>query len=462
MIWLALLALGCGLWMLQHRVATMVLFLFYLTNGFQLIPAIWFDTGMGIQKGADFALLLLFFAFSTNFTTHIQRIRDDAIARTIVIFLGFVIVAIAYSRFELGYDFMVIMRAARRFFFLLGYFVFRQFSYKEVEKLLHIIVGITFVQCLIFLAQVVFGVTLLNRSSDELTELSDRGAIGEWKRLYNLPEYTLFSLFYLFYSDRFKAYIKIACITVLSASFMLTLHRSWITWFIIVLAFVGLFRTSGLWKKIVLGGSVAIFALIPAIFPILGERMDSGIADFKNAVDGGYNIRGNRFDDSFSFRIAHVLERWDFVTRDATSVIFGLGFLTEDASQSQYLNFSVGWADKYGTRQIDTADISWSLLFLWCGVVGALLYTWMYWRHLLMMWKQRSINVAASGFSFMLLYFLTSFTSTAYMDATTFIAFVLVAASVAIVLENRERNYNEEVNTILASMPYRRASLGWS
>lgn len=451
MIWLGLLAIACGLWFTKQKVATVIIFFFFLTNGFQLIPALWFDTGMGIQKGADFALIILMTAFTGSLMDNVKMLRTDPIARAIMVFIGFVFISIIYSKFVLQYDMMVILRVARRFLFLLGYFVFKQLSYKEVEKIIHIMVGITFVQCLIFLAQIYFGVTLLNRQSDEVVELSGRGAIGEWKRLYNLPEYTVFCMLYLMFTDKIRTFIRVSFVSIMSIAFVMTLHRSWITWFIVVIGFVGLFRTSGLWKKILTVTTISAFALLPILLPAVGERLESGLDDIKNAMSGGFNANTNKFEDSFSFRIAHVLERWDFITREPAGVIFGVGFLTEDANQSQYLNFSVGWADKYGTRQIDTADISWSLMFMWCGVVGSVLYLVYYFRNTFYLWKHRESNIAVVGVSYMLLYFLTSFTSTTFIEATSIIVYCMITAATTIELTEKSKQYTQEIDTILTN-----------
>ena len=443
---------------MHQRVASVVLFFFFLTNGFQLVPVSWFDTGFGIQKGADFALIILLVAFASNMLENVKLLKTDSIARSILVFIGFVFIAVLFSKLYLNYDLTVILRVARRFLFLLGYFVFRQLSFKEVEKIIHIIIGITFVQCLIFLAQIFLGITLLNRQSDEITELSGRGAIGEWKRLYNLPEYTVFSMLYLMFTDKIKIQWRSLLISIMSIAFVMTLHRSWISWFIVVIGLVGLFRTSGIWKKVLTIATVSAFALLPIVFPALGERMESGIDDFKNAMTGGYNANSNKFEDSFSFRIAHVLERWEFVTREPTSAVFGIGFLTEDANQSQYLNFSVGWSDKYGTRQIDTADIAWSLMFLWCGVVGTFLYMLYYLKNTYYLWQHRESNIAVAGFSYMLLYFLTSFTSTSFIDSTSFAAYCMITAAHVLEKNAKQTAYQEDVNALLmkSGIEYRR------
>ncbi len=444
------------LWILRFRSAALTMFFFFLTNGFQLIPVSWFDTGLGIQKGADFALLLLFFFFATRWTDHLRLLRSDSIARAVAIFIAFIIAGILFSKFFYHYDFNFIFRAARRFFFVLGYFVYRELSDEEIHATIRALLFITFVQCIIFLAQLVLGVNLLNRQSDEITELSERGAIGEWKRLYNIPEYTVLFLFYALFHDGLKKKYRVLLSIVLGAALVSTLHRSWLSSFIAALCFTALFRTSSLFKKLSMSLAVLAFALVPAIFPALGERMDSGMGDFTNALNGGYNTHTNKFDDSFSFRIAHAMERFNHVAQDPRRWVFGLGFLTEDSGQSQYLNFSVGWRDKYGTKQIDTGDIAWSIMFLWLGFVGTFLYMFLYARFMRFMWRDRANPLATIGFGYMLMYFLISFTSSVFIEATTFTAVSLLAAAVVTESRSRERAYNAEVDAILMNSDYLR------
>ncbi len=454
MIWFLLIVVACGLWTLRYRSAALTMFFFFLTNGFQLVPVSWFDTGVGIQKGSDFALLLLLFFFVSKWTEHIKLLRSDPIARSLAVFVAFIIVGVLFSRFYYGYDISAIFRAARRFLFVLGYFVYRELSYEEIQKTLRILLFITFVQCVIFLMQLVFGVTLLNRQSDEITELSERGAIGEWKRLYNIPEYTVLFLFYALFNDSLKSRYRIICSVVLGAALVSTLHRSWLSSFIITLCFLVVFRSSSIWKKLSMSFAVLAFALVPAIFPALGERMDSGLADFSNAMNGGYDTHSNKFDDSFSFRIAHTMERFDHVANDPKKWLFGLGFLTEDSGQSQYLNFSVGWRDKYGTKQIDTGDIAWSIMFLWLGFAGTILYLFAYFRIMRRMWRDRDQALAIIAYGYMFMYLLISFTSSVFIEATTFTAFTLLGAAVVSAREYREAEYEQEVERVLLQSDY--------
>ncbi len=448
MIWFTLIAIGCALWMLRFRTAALMIFFFFLTGGFQVIPSVWFDTGMGIQKGADFALLLLVFFFMTAVPSHIALLRKDKVARAIAVFIAFVFAGIFFSKFFYSYDINFVFRAARRFFFLVGYFVYRDLEVEEVQKTVRVLLIITVAQCVVFLLQLVIGVNLLNRQSEEITELSERGAVGDWKRLYNIPEYTVLFLFMVLFDDKMKSRYRIICTLIMGAALVSTLHRSWLSSFIIVLCFVGLFRTSNMWKRIGMSFAVIAFALVPAIFPALGERMDSGIEDFNNAINGGYNTRSNKFEDSFSFRIAHALERFDHVAAEPKRWVFGLGFLTEDSGQSQYLNFSVGWHDKDGTKQIDTGDIAWSIMFLWLGFLGTLLYVFFYFRTMRLLWKDRAHSFSISSFAYLLMYFLISFTSSVFIEATTFTAICLLSACVVSAQEKRNEEYEAELDEI--------------
>lgn len=458
MFWLPILAVLCGLWVLKFRLQAVLMILFFITNGFQLIPTSYFDTGFGLQKGVDFALLGILFITTYTLPTCIRIAKEDYIARSITYFLLFIFFCVIYSKFFLAYDLIVVLRVARPFLFFLGYFIYRQLSFDDSKKLITYILNITTVLCFVYLSQLLTGTVLLNRQSDEVTEAFGNRILntsGGTMRMYNLPDFTIFALFYCIFSTSIRGWLKPFYISVFSLSFVMTMHRSWMSWFVIIILFLMVSRDSTIWKKLALGGLLVMFSAIPIVFPAIGERLNSGIGDLQNAIQGGYESRGD-FEDSFSFRIAHVLERWNYISKDTEKMLFGIGFLTEDAVQSRYLNFTVGWRDSSGLRQIDTADITWSLILLWCGVIGAIVFTSLIFVFIRYTWKERASNIAVAGFGFCLLYFLTSFTSTALIQPTTFMSLTLLISCVALEKIASREAYNLEVNTTLERLPYRR------
>lgn len=458
MFWLPILAVLCGLWVLKFRLYAALMILFFLTNGFQLIPASYFDTGMGLQKGADFALIGILFVVAYTLPACIRIVKEDYIARSIIYFLAFIFVGILYSKFVLAYDLMVILRVARRFLFFLAYFLYRQLSFEDSKKLITYILNITTVLCFVYLSQLLTGTVLLNRQGDDTSDLLGSRILntsGATIRMYNLPDFTIFSLFYCIFSTSIRGWLKPFYISVFSLSFVMTMHRSWLSWFVIIIMFLIIARNSTLWKKLVLGSLLALFSIVPILFPAVGERLNSGIGDIQNAMQGGYEARGD-FEDSFSFRIAHVLERWNYISKDVEKMVFGIGFLTEDASQSRYLNFTVGWRDSTGLRQIDTADITWSLILLWCGVTGTVIFTFLILVFIRYLWKERDSEIAVAGFGFCLLYFLTSFTSTGLIEPTNFMSMVLFISCVTLEKIVRRDAYVQEVNATLERLSTRR------
>jgi hypothetical protein len=448
----------CGLWVLKFRLYAVLMVLFFLTNGFQLIPASYFDTGMGLQKGADFALIGILFIVAYTLPACIRIIKEDYVARSILYFLAFILIGILYSKFILAYDIMIILRVARRFLFFLGYFIYRQLTLEDSKKLVTYILNITTVLCFVYLSQLLTGTVLLNRQGDEMSDAMGGRILntsGTTIRMYNLPDFTIFSLFYCIFSSSIRGWLRPFYISVFSLSFVMTMHRSWLSWFVMIIMFLIVAKNSTLWKKLVLGGLVILFSTVPILFPAIGERLNSGIGDIQNALQGGYEARGD-FEDSFSFRIAHVLERWNYISKDTEKMIFGIGFLTEDASQSRYLNFTVGWRDSTGLRQIDTADITWSLILLWCGITGTVIFTFLIFVFIRYLWKERNSDIAVAGFGFCLLYFLTSFTSTGLIEPTTFVSIVLYISFATVEKIARRDAYAIEVNKVLERLPNRR------
>ncbi|OYU92629.1 MAG: hypothetical protein CFE21_23145, partial [Bacteroidetes bacterium B1(2017)] len=73
--------------------------------------------------------------------------------------------------------------------------------------------------------------------------------------------------------------------------------------------------------------------------------------------------------NTFSYRLAHFIERAQFVSKEPLESIFGLGFITENSTSANKLHFNVGLLDVKTNKitQIDTGDVVWSLLILQGG-----------------------------------------------------------------------------------------------
>lgn len=165
---------------------------------------------------------------------------------------------------------------------------------------------------------------------------------------------------------------------------------------------------------------------VPVLFT-LQERLESGVADFVNAISGGYEMAN--VQDNLSFRLAHLLERLLYVFTTPERFAFGAGMLTEESPEAGQLGFIVGYKDESGTiLQVNMGDIAWSTLILRFGVIGTLLFLALYMRSIALVWRARESEFSTSGSAYLILFLLTTITSSLTIEPHMFAALSMLVA----------------------------------
>lgn len=426
MVWLLITALAIVLYQRKRRVHSLVLLLFLITSGFQLVPPSAFETSFGLNKGADFGVL----GIVVLFLLHYKKLRDfvtgAGFARRLIAFLAFLAIAIAYSIVVFGYDYSAVVRASRHFLVLLLFFLLRNLTADERENVWVALRRVTVVQGIIFLLQIPLGVSLLNTGLYEgaVQEMSVAGI--SFTRYYSFPLFAPLFFFEGLWKLRFTGPRHLLTMSILGLSLIATLHRGLI--FALVIATVILVLKNGLGRLKFAFALIAIALAFPAAEFII-ERLQSGFGDFLNAIAGGYEM-GRLTTDTFSFRLAHLLERVLYAASSLQHAVFGAGLLTEDAPQAEQLGFIMGYPHPWGGfTQIDTADIAWSLLIIRLGFVGTGLYILTYLYALKGSWQSIETRYGAAGFGFLLTYLILTFTSSLFVDPGTMAGMCLIACT---------------------------------
>ncbi len=245
--------------------------------------------------------------------------------------------------------------------------------------------------------------------------------------LWSPPYLAIYFLFYVILNKEYKNKQRVLYIFILLLPTFLSFHRSNIAAVALSLvAVLFLYQDSfaAKFKKIILIGILSIpIGLL--LINMINDR--GGSSDVASVLNGEYvdidyveELQGN----TFSFRIAHLYERYMYVAGNTVKHLFGAGFVHEDSFYvRQNFDFIIGLRDETTGEiiQIDTSDISWSVLILRFGIIGTLLYLIFTIRILFIGFKYRTTQLGGVVLGQMIVLFITSLTSTSYLFPLYFI-----------------------------------------
>lgn len=125
-------------------------------------------------------------------------------------------------------------------------------------------------------------------------------------------------------------------------------------------------------KKIALS---VTFMLCVACFLSYDKKFSSRLIEMTQEI---HTIENNEISGNFSYRIMHTHERLDYIITDPVRIVRGAGYMAEQNLKNEL--FSVGLYDTERDRitQLDTADITWSILFIRLGIGGTIIFLLFY------------------------------------------------------------------------------------
>lgn len=409
MLILPLLILSIILYIIGKRVSSILIFFFFLFDGFQIVPEVLFDTHVGISKPFDFAFFYMLLLFIYGIIRYDDFIPINRISKIITIYLSFIIICLFISAFYYHISVVDIIRTSRSYFLVLSYFVIRRIGKEEFDKLIKILFIIVLFQCCLFVIQAFTGIALLTGA--------ESGRDGIITRFYNAPLMLYFFVFYAIFCNPYQGCLKVITTIIPSVTIFLPLHRSLMMAFI-VCALIGIYIKIGGLKVIMKYLPFVLIIIIPILLftaKSLGERT---FTDISNVLNGNFVDIDDDFvmdeNSTFMFRIAHFFERFIDVTDSKVGTVFGAGFMTEDSNYTfNHFDYQIGLPDDITGNivQLDTSDISWSNFIIRYGLVGSLIYLMCYVLLVGFFWKNNDCNLAHSILLYLILLFIISFTS---------------------------------------------------
>lgn len=414
MLFIPLLLLAIALYICGQRTYSLLIFFFFSFYGFQIIPDELFETGLGFSKSTDFALVYIFVLFVYGCFAYHDYIPLNRMTYLIAVYLAAILVIIGVNKFVYGIGWGDILKTSRNYFFVLAYYPLRRVEKEEVDRLLKILLYIVLFQSLLFAIQAFTRKAILAGEEDK----SGGDLIY---RFYNSPRMLYFFIFYtLFVQPLGKKYSTFAGIVLIITSF-LPMHRSLIIMVILTLSF-GYMLNVGNLKRFIRYLPYALLVAIPLCFILFAQVGSRTISDLQMLREGNFaeiedsdEIENFEMDSesTFTFRIAHFMERYLYSKTNVMYEFFGLGLMTDDSPYTyNNFNFVIGLPDENGgIYQLDTPDIAWSNFVARYGYVGTVAYLVFYIGLAWFFFVNRKDKLSLSLLLYMLLVLGTSLTS---------------------------------------------------
>lgn len=419
MIGALLTLVAISLFMTNRYYSSLLIFLGLLTQGFLIIPAEVLLAGLPVDKTADLGLIYVLAIGLLRFNTLRRAFHHEPPLRWILAFILFVFADAFYSRFVLGYDLAGVVRVFRHNLFYLSFGIFLMVPTRELMRVWHTVATITLVQCVLYLLQIPTGMVLLGDPSS--TTINNMEAIG-WIRYYNLPSFLIPTLFYYLFVHHYRSQtVRWAINGLLLVTVIAPMHRSYIL-VVVVVASMYVLSQQTTSKRFIYVAMLVIVGNGAMMMDSVQSRMNDGLADMRKALAPGSNLAKSGYEqsDTFSYRMVHLAERASYVVETPGRVLFGVGLLSEDTKQASKLTFQAGLFNQRTGQisQVDTGDIAWSLLILYMGIVGIILFVALHVRLFCHFLKHRTSPMRIVGSLTLATVFLLSFTGTELLQNT--------------------------------------------
>lgn len=449
-----LLVLLSFLWFYQgKKLNTLLVFFFFVTDGFQLVPEFLFSIGLPF-KSPDYALLILVGIGFINFFLKKYSIFT-ALSKLDYMLMGLFLGTGLLSFFVYGIPLADILKTQRFYLLFFSVFLFTELEKDEFDRLKNILLFITLFQSVLFCIQTFTGLEILNGYAGG--GVADLGGMF-LHRFYNLPFFGIYMLFYVLFDHSLIRKNKIIYALILGLPIIFSLHRGLII--AMVFTFILLVYLTGVtletkMKRVLL---IALFAIPVSDFLAGYLQKREGTSDILSVLNGDFksiDYVEQLADQTFLFRIAHLYERYEYLTTSSLKLLWGGGWMHERSSYTQNnFDFMIGLRheDTDEIIQIDTSDIAWSVLLIRLGIIGSIIYL-IYMAFLIIkMLRHRSSLLAVASLGFLLVAFITTFTN---IILVTPLYFTLLIADRVYLKKyySYDKSPNNYSNSLLQSRP---------
>jgi len=415
MVFLFLVVAAIGLYVLDYKIPALMIFFFFVTSGFNLIPEEVMENIL-FSKGIDYAILIIVGIVIIDSLCIKNYLKPDKLIWVILVFYAFLAICVIYNRFVVGTGWTEIIRTARYNVLWIAYLVFRNLPKERLLYLLKCLFIVTVICATLYILQIMLDTHILNK-----TEKGGAWILGiAVPRFYNQPDMLQIFTFMAIYFNPYKRKIKIITTTLLIMALLGAFHRSLVIAFIAAISIGYVVRLPRV-KRVVILSSFAILSLFFVAFfgyKFANSRTVNDIANVASGNIAAIDIEevdvDEIFESTFSFRIVHLMERNLYLLENPKAMLFGAGLMTEDSKLTNSMfNFNVGLTDRLSgsTVQLDTADISYSILLLRYGYLGTFIILLLYVFLMGYFYKNRENPVALFSFVYFIVLAICSFFS---------------------------------------------------
>ena len=422
MVFIGIVFIAILLYIRNYKIPALFIFFFFITSGFNLIPEEITKFAF-ISKGTDYAFFILIGIILIDSLFNRDYFKRDHFTKYLLLFASFMFICICYSKFFLRLGWGDVLRTSRYQFFWIAYFVFRSMSKETLETLLKVLFYVSIVTAFLFILQIFVDHNILVE-----TETGYIRFFGyKVSRFYNQPDMLFFFTFMALYHNPFKGAWKYLSSIVLTAAFLGAFHRSLIGC-LLISVFIGYAIGLPYLKRIYFLTISSVVVLLVVVF--LGYKFvhSRTYLDIKSVVSG--NIADTDFDmdnlgnATFTFRALHLLERNQYLLDHPRAMFIGAGLIPEDSKLVEKMfDFKIGLLEELtdSTVQLETSDISYSVLFLRLGYIGTALYLLLIFYLMIFFYKKRENRYGFFSFLYLTLTIGDSFFSANLLHPVTFL-----------------------------------------
>jgi len=416
---IAIVAIGLYAW--GYRVPAMVIFFFCLTSGFDLVP---FDTGKKFLSTdiKDFATLIIAGIVAIDVFFVKNYLKPDLMIWLCLLFFGFLGVCVIYNRSAIGVGIGESFQTLRYNIPWVSYLVFRNMKSEELKQLLKYLFIATVFCSLLYVLQIVFNTTILNEAMEGKTDFLGFNV----RRFYNQPTMIVFFAYMALYKNPFHGLTRIVTAAIVLAAYLGAFHRNLWAGLIIALIIGYLLKLPRLTRirVVTVSSVILLFVLVFAGWKFSRSRTFS---DVQAVMTGNFEYMDTdiaEFEEStFTYRIAHMLERNQYLLDNPRAMLFGGGLMKDDSKLTFSLfDFDLGLMNEFtgDTQQLNTPDISYSILLIRYGYLGTALNLLLFIYLAVACYRKRNNQYGFFTFIFFIVSFVVSWFSWNLVQPVTF------------------------------------------
>jgi len=438
-VFFTLIIIAIGLYIWGYKTPALFIFFFFMTSGFNLVPEDAMESG-AFSKGMDYAILIITGIILIDSFCIKNYLKPDKLLWLILIFYVFLAFCVIYNRYVVGVGWKEIIRTARYNILWMAYLVFRNLSKEQLLNLLKYLFIVTVICSALFLLQIILDEHILNETVKYHISLFGK----EVPRFYNQPDMLPVFTFMAIYFNPYKGPVKIVTIAILVLALLGAFHRN--LFFALILSIsAGYFIRLPRIKKGVVLTSIAIVCLFFIVFWGYKFANSRTIKDIIVVASG--NVTAKDLEDvdieelqksTFTFRVAHLLERNQYLLDHPKAMLFGAGLMTEDSKMTgSMFDFDIGLIEELSgkTAQLDTPDISYSILIMRYGYLGTLFVLSLFIYLLVYFYKNHKDSVGLFSFAYLVTVIFVSFFS---YTLTLPITFLIPLIAYSLVQKNKD------------------------